>query len=126
MAASIPLRTVQYGVCALLIALLLGTPSLGLAEPALQRQELDAAMRQLDALEQIVAYSAAHSTIDAGQRYHFDYPRLVTDLARVRTGIQAYLAPSRAQPRDLSELIGNYRSDRDSSVLLATKTELMP
>ena len=42
-------------------------------------------------------------------RYHFDYGRLAADLERVRGGIHDYLTPSRAQPRDPAELLGDYR-----------------
>jgi RAQPRD family integrative conjugative element protein len=76
-----------------------------------QRKELAAALRQLDALERRVEQSAAATPIVPGARYHFDYPRLRADLARVRAGIQDYLAPSRAQPRDPSELSGQYGAE---------------
>jgi RAQPRD family integrative conjugative element protein len=79
----------------------------------LQRQQLAAALRQLDALERLVEQSAAVTPIVPGARYHFDYPRLRADLARVRAGIQDYLAPSRAQPRDPTELSGLYRTESD-------------
>ena len=82
----------------LVTALLLGQSSMALAESPAQRQELVAALRQLDALERTVAHSAARSPIQPGERYHFDYPRLLADLAHVRAGIQAHLTPSRAQP----------------------------
>ena len=72
----------------------------GVGRVPAQRQELVAALRQLDALERTVADSAARAPIQPGERYHFDYPRLLADLARVRAGIQAHLTPSRAQPRD--------------------------
>jgi len=36
---------------------------------------------------------------------------LLAELARVRAGIQAYLTPLRAEPRDLSELAGDYRTE---------------
>lgn len=85
------------------------------AESPTQRQELAAALRQLDALERTVAHSATHTPIAPGERYHFDYPRLLADLARVRAGIQGYLTPSRAQPRDLSELAGDYRVEFPTS-----------
>lgn len=81
-------------------ALLLGQSPMALAESPAKRQELVAALRQLDALERTVADSAAHASIQPGERYHFDYPRLLADLARVRAGIQFHLIPSRAQPRD--------------------------
>lgn len=93
-------------------ALLLGQSPMTLAEPPPQRQELVAALRQLDALERTVTNSAAHAPIQPGERYHFDYPRLLADLARVRAGIQAHLTPSRAQPRGPAELAGDYRTER--------------
>lgn len=77
-----------------------------------ERARLAAALRQLDALERTVAHGAARSSVTPGERYHFDYPRLQADLARVRAGIQAHLMPSRAQPRDPSELAGDYRTEQ--------------
>ena len=113
MVASIWLRAAHRGVPTLLVtAPLLGQSPMALAESPAQRQELVAALRQLDALERTVADSAAHAPIQPGERYHFDYPRLLADLARVRAGIQAHLFPSRAQPRDPAELAGDYRTER--------------
>ena len=110
MVASIWLRAAHRGVPPLFVtALLVGLSPMALAESPTQRQELAAALRQLDALERTAAHSAAHAPITPGERYHFDYPRLLADLARVRAGIQSYLAPSRAQPRDPAELAGDYR-----------------
>lgn len=82
------------------------------AETPAQRQELAGALRQLGSLEHAVAHSATPTPITPGERYYFDYPRLLADLARVRAGIQDYLAPSRAQPRDPAELAGDYRDER--------------
>jgi len=104
-------RAVQCGL-SLLLAMVL--PSAAFAEAAIQRQELAAALRQLDGLERLVRHSEANTPVIAGERYHFDYPRLLADLAQVRTGIQTYLAPSRAQPRDLTELSGDYRREQVS------------
>ncbi len=113
MAASTWRRAAHRGAPTLFVmALLLGHTPMVLAESPAQRQELAAALRQLDALERTVADSAAQSSITPGERYHFDYPRLLADLARVRAGIQAHLTPSRAQPRDPSELAGDYRTER--------------
>ena len=39
----------------------------------------------------------------------FDYLRLREDLLRVRAGIEDYLTPRRAQPRDPLEFQGDYR-----------------
>jgi len=101
-------RAVQCGLSALLAMAL---PSAALAGTAIQRQELAATLRQLDTLERFVRHSEANTPVIAGERYHFDYHRLLADLNQVRTGIQTYLAPSRAQPRDLAELSGDYRSE---------------
>ncbi|MCC8553661.1 RAQPRD family integrative conjugative element protein [Xanthomonas hortorum] len=113
MVASIWLRAAHRGVPTFLVmALLIGQSPMALAESPAQRQELVAALRQLNALERTVANSAAHAPITPGERYHFDYPRLLADLARVRAGIQDRLTPSRAQPRDSSELAGDYRTEQ--------------
>lgn len=104
-------------------ALGVGLPQLAHADTPGQRQELAAALRQLDALERLVTQSAAAEPV-AGERYHFDYPRLLRDLARVRAGIQSHLAPSRAQPRDPAELGGDYRRETPSDA--ARKQEARP
>src|SRR3546814_15050215 len=83
----------------LVMALLLGRSPRALAESPAQGQGLVAALRQHDALGRTVADSAAHASIQPGERYHFEYPRLLADLARMRAGIQAHLTPSRAQDR---------------------------
>lgn len=60
-----------------------------------------------------VAEHAAHTAPQERARYHFDYARLRADLNRVRAGLQDYLVPQRAQPRDPVPLAGDYvRRDR--------------
>ncbi|MFV3093545.1 RAQPRD family integrative conjugative element protein [Ectopseudomonas khazarica] len=73
-----------------------------------EHARLAAALRQLDSIERLVAQQVAQPP-DARARYHFDYGRLAVDLERVRGGIRDYLTPSRAQPRDPAELLGEYR-----------------
>ena len=123
-------RAAHRGVPLILLVLvttfLLGQSPMVLAESPAQHQELVAALRQLDALERSVADSAAHTPVMPSERYHFDYPRLLADLARVRVGIQAYLTPSRAQPRDPSELVGHYRTERAASPSPETTVEGKP
>lgn len=124
MLAPIWQRAAHRGVPTFLVtALLLGQSPMALAASPTQHQELVASLRQLDALERTVADSAAHAPIQPSERYHFDYPRLLADLARVRAGIQAYLTPSRAQPRDPAELVGDYRTERASSPSPETTAE---
>ena len=115
MVASIWLRAAYRGVPTCFVtALVLGQSPMALAESPAQRQELVAALRQLDALERTVADSAAHAPIQPGERYHFDYPRLLADLARVRAGIQFHLT---------SELAGEYRTERAASPSPKTTAE---
>ncbi|MCQ9186712.1 hypothetical protein KMT30_48280, partial [Streptomyces sp. IBSBF 2953] len=47
----------------------------------------------------------------AQERYRFDYHQLIQDIQRIRRGVRSYLSPSRAQPRDPAELVGDYRLD---------------
>ncbi|MQT88080.1 hypothetical protein DYL61_16755 [Pseudomonas nabeulensis] len=106
------IRPAQRGAYLLFMATVMAVaPMTASAETPMQRQELVAAMRQLDALERFVAQSAANAPITSGERYHFDYPRLLADLAQVRAGIQTHLTPSRAQPRDPVDLAGDYRAN---------------
>ncbi|WP_258230393.1 integrative conjugative element protein, RAQPRD family [Pseudomonas protegens] len=72
-----------------------------------EQVQLELLIRQLDALE-ATAQRGAQSATEPGQRYYFDYPRLATDIARIRQGLRDYLTPSRAQPRDPAQLSGHY------------------
>nr|WP_273649646.1 RAQPRD family integrative conjugative element protein [Pseudomonas aeruginosa] len=50
-----------------------------------------------------------------GCRSSIKTPRVRKDLQRVRAGIQDYLTPPRAQPRDPVELSGDYRQSSPPS-----------
>ncbi len=72
-----------------------------------EREALAAFTRQLDLANRLAEQAAAASSGEPA-RYHFDYARLHNDLQRVRVGVQDYLAPERAQPRDSAPLAGTY------------------
>ncbi len=74
---------------------------------ASEQANIEVMIRQLNALEDSARRSATIAS-EPGQRYHFDYERLAGDIQRVRQGLQEYLTPSRAQPRDPAELAGKY------------------
>lgn len=74
----------------------------------LHRQELASALHQLDLLDRFLTSVASTYQPSPGERYHFDHTRLREDLQRVRSGIQAYLSPPRAQPREPEPLSGDY------------------
>lgn len=94
----------------LALGLALCSPDFAAADPALENTQLALLLRQLDALDRTALQAAASASIEA--RYRFDYARLHADIARVRAGIEDYLTPPRAQPRDPSSLSGEYRTER--------------
>ncbi|MBS7842829.1 RAQPRD family integrative conjugative element protein [Pseudomonas fluorescens] len=81
------------------------------AASAHEQDQLSLIQQQLDTIERLATRAEVASTAEPGDRYRFDYPRLIQDLQRIRQGVQDYLSPSRAQPRDPAELVGDYRLD---------------
>jgi RAQPRD family integrative conjugative element protein len=82
------------------------------ADNAPERERLAALVRQIELADRLAEH-AANTAPQERARYHFDYARLRADLKRVRAGLQDYLAPQRAQPRDPVPLAGDYvRRDR--------------
>ena len=78
---------------------------------AMEREQLAALARQLDLIDRLAEH-AAHTAPQERTRYHFDYARLRADLQRIRAGVQDYLVPQRAQPRDPVPLTGDYTRSR--------------
>ena len=62
-------------------------------------------------LERARVAAAQADPADRG-RFFFDYRQATSDLNTIRSGIDRYLEPSRAQPRDPSYVAGNYRRER--------------
>jgi RAQPRD family integrative conjugative element protein len=73
----------------------------------LEREQLAAVVRQIELADRL-AEQATRTAPQERARYHFDYARLHADLERVRAGLQDYLVPQRAQPRDPVPLTGDY------------------
>lgn len=97
----------------LVVALSAWLPAIA-AEDAIEHEQLTALVRQLDLTDRLAEH-AANTAPRVRNRYHFDYARLRADLLRVRTSVQDFLVPQRAQPRDPIELLGEYRQpDRPS------------
>lgn len=91
----------------LLASALLLSPLCSAAGSANEQANLELILRQLSMIEK-VAQKSAELPAAEGDRYHFDYERLLEDLGQVRSGIQGYLSPARAQPRDPGQLSGHY------------------
>ena len=106
-----PCRHVPALALALIIALAGASPA-SAGDATAEHEQLAAIARQFDLLDRLAEH-AAHTAPPERARYHFDYARLRADLKRVRAGLQDYLVPERAQPRDPVPLAGNYvRRDR--------------
>ncbi|MFY0750954.1 RAQPRD family integrative conjugative element protein [Pseudomonas sp. NFX5] len=81
------------------------------AASAHEQSQLSLVLQQLDAIERLATRAETVSPSESVERYRFDYPRLSKDIQRIRQGVQDYMSPSRAQPRDPAELVGDYRLD---------------
>lgn len=79
------------------------------AASAHEQDQLSLVQQQLDTIEHLAARAKTASQSETHERYRFDYLRLTQDIQRIRQGVQNYLSPSRAQPRDPAELVGDYR-----------------
>ncbi|HRQ58641.1 MAG TPA: RAQPRD family integrative conjugative element protein [Azoarcus taiwanensis] len=98
-----------HPACSTLVcSVFLGVQPALAADDAAEREQLAALARQFDLIDRLAEH-AANVAPQAHARYHFDYARLRADLLRVRTGVQNFLVPQRAQPRDPIELLGDYR-----------------
>ncbi|WP_372157848.1 RAQPRD family integrative conjugative element protein [Xanthomonas campestris pv. fici] len=107
-----PCRRVPALALALTIALAGASPASAADGLASEREQLASLARQLDLIDRL-AERAANAAPQERARYHFDSARLRADLKRVRAGLQDYLVPQRAQPRDPVPLVGDYvRRDR--------------
>lgn len=80
------------------------------ADNAVEREQLAALVRQLELVDRLSEQAATIAPLDRA-RYHFDYARLREDVKRVRAGVQDYLAPQRAQPRD--PVVKRHKVDRE-------------
>lgn len=94
-----------------LLFLLIIVHDSGDAAPAFEQEQLSLIQQQLDTIEHIAARTEMTVTGESGERYRFDYPRLTQDIQRIRLGVKGYLSPSRAQPNDPDDLIGDYCLD---------------
>ena len=96
--------------CALLLVLTI-IHSNSYALSVHEQEQLSLIQQQIDNIERLAAQARIASSSESTARYRFDYPRLTQDIQRIRQGVQGYLSPSRAQPRDPGELAGDYRLD---------------
>ncbi len=107
-------RTSAWPALAVVLAVSFSALQPAIADDTPEREQLAALARQIDLIDRLAEH-AAHTAPQRHARYHFDHARLRKDLQRVRAGIQDYLTPPRAQPRDTVELSGDYRQSSPPS-----------
>jgi len=100
-----------YLIC-IALALSASVPTYAASPGEHEFAHLALVLRQLDMAAR-VAHEGAKTATPETSRYHFDYQRFNADIERVRAGVQDYLTPQRAQPRDPVELNGQYRAEQD-------------
>lgn len=86
--------------------------SSALAAPLTEREELTLSLNQLTKIEASLQRAQQSARIGINERYYFDYPRIHGDITTLRSGIENYLTPIRAQPRDTATLVGQYRQEK--------------
>jgi RAQPRD family integrative conjugative element protein len=83
-----------------------------LAAPLTEREELALTLNQLTQIEASLNRARDSARTGINERYYFDYPRIHSDITRLRSGIEHYLTPARAQPRDTATLVGQYSEEK--------------
>lgn len=106
---AIRMSTKFFRICSLFVLTTFHSGSY--AESAHEQDQFSLILQQLDAIERLATRAEAASTAEPVERYRFDYLRLSKDIQRIRQGVQGYMSPSRAQPRDPHEMVGDYRLD---------------
>ncbi|HHT0062590.1 TPA: RAQPRD family integrative conjugative element protein [Raoultella planticola] len=94
------------------IAISLFITSSVLAAPLTEREELTLSLSQLSQIEASLHRAQQSARTDINERYYFDYPRIHGDITTLRRGIEHYLTPTRAQPRDTATLVEQYRQEK--------------
>ncbi|EDR3007019.1 conjugal transfer protein [Salmonella enterica subsp. enterica] len=90
--------------------MIIGTTAL--ADPLTEREELTLTLNQLSQIEASLHRAQQSARTGINERYYFDYPRIHGDITTLRSGIENYLTPARAQPRDTATLAGQYREEK--------------
>lgn len=87
--------------------------SQALAGEGFERKQLVLAIKQLENAQQVSSAARKQISPSDTDRFWFDYERLERDLKKIQSGIEHYLIPDRAQPRELhGDVASSYTRDR--------------
>ncbi|EJX0634381.1 conjugal transfer protein [Salmonella enterica] len=81
------------------------------AAPTSEQASLALLINQLNQMESTLQRAQSQASVTPDSRFFFDYPQAFEDIRAVRTGIEHYLTPSRAQPQPVLPLSGQYRTE---------------
>lgn len=84
------------------------------AAPTAERASLALLLTQLNQLEATLQRAQEQAENAPVERFIFDYPQVHADINAMRNGIAHYLTPTRAQPRTVLPLLGQYRKEGDA------------
>ena len=96
-----------------------------IASEVFEREQLSLILKQVKNAQRITVAAHEKITPTDTERFWFDYERLERDLKKIQLGIEHYMTPNRAQPRELhGEMASSYMRDRrDRRELNATTSE---
>ena len=98
-------RLPKPGLAALCIAMLMTTGHAYASSEAFEREQLMLIQKQLHNAELLLKNAQKNITPNETTRFWFDYQRLE------KLGVQNYLSPHRAQPRDSHDVARSYSRD---------------
>jgi len=108
-------RRHRYRMLATLLLIAMPTWAWSSGNPQ-EVRELTLALKQLENVQAILKRAEMQARATSRDlrttRYEFDYELVQSDLQRISEGVRGYLSPSRAQPRDLTDIAGDYSRDR--------------
>lgn len=81
------------------------------ATPTTERENLSLLLTQLNQVESTLRRAEEQASVAPDSRFFFDYSQAYADIRAIRTGIEQYLTPSRAQPQTVLPLAGQYRRE---------------
>lgn len=84
-----------------------------IASEVFEREQLSLILKQVKNAQRITVVTHEKITPTDTERFWFDYERLERDLKKIQLGIEHYMTPNRAQPRELhGEMASSYMRDR--------------
>lgn len=84
-----------------------------IASEVFEREQLSLILKQVKNAQRLSVTAHEKITPTDIERFWFDYERLERDLKKIQLGIEHYMTPNRAQPRELhGELASSYTRDR--------------